>query len=230
VETNRVWNEYNKANQRDERMAHEWILTLKRWLTLNVGAKDSSTILDYGCGYFDLGIELIQEGYSVDGFDPFGPAVHVARGRLEKFPPGKARIFSSVDEIPRGQYNVIVLNSVVQYMTNENELERFFSFARTLLRNKAGVIVISDVIPQHYSPVADGLECVSYAARRGLLWPMILHLCRTFQNSGHKTVRRYDFADLKETAEHFDYEARRLRRNLTPSKRRYSVVLQTRAG
>ena len=227
METNRVWNEYNQANQRDERMAHEWILTLKNWLMVNLCGEGSRTILDYGCGYFDLGIELIREGQSVDGFDPFGPAVQVARHRVEELVPGRAQIWSSATEIPKARYNVIVLNSVIQYMTADNELEKFLSFARELLRQEAGLIVISDVIPRDYSPALDGLECLSHAARRGVLWPMILHLGRTFKNDGHKAVKRYDFADLKALAEDSGYEAKKLECNLTPSRRRYSVVLQT---
>jgi 2-polyprenyl-3-methyl-5-hydroxy-6-metoxy-1,4-benzoquinol methylase len=227
VETNRVWNEYNKANQRDESMAHEWILTLKNWLMVNVCGRVPTTILDYGCGYFDLGIELIREGQAVDGFDPFDPAVHVARRRVEELAPDRTQIWSAVAEIPKARYNVIVLNSVVQYMTAANELEKFLSLARDLLRKEGGFIVISDVIPQNYSPVLDGLECLFYAARRGLLWPMILHLGRTFRNGGHNAVKRYDCAELEEFAEHSGYELKKLERNLTPSKRRYSVVFQT---
>ena len=228
METNRAWNEYNKANQRDKKMAHEWILKLKNWLISNLCAKGSTSILDYGCGYFDLGIELIQEGHSVDGFDPFGPAVDIARRRVEELVPGKAQIYSSINEIPRRRYDVIVLNSVIQYMTDENEFAKFLSVGRVLLRKEASLLVISDLIPINYSPVFDGLECLYYAARRSLLWPMTLHLCRTFQNSGHKAIKRYDFADLKELAEHLDYKVKKLECNLTPSKRRYSVVLEMR--
>ena len=228
METNRAWDEYNKLNPRDEKMAHEWILTLKNWFVSNLSSKGSTSILDYGCGYFDLGIELVQEGHSVDGFDPFGPAVDIARRRVEEQVPGKAQIYSSVNEIPRRRYDVIVLNSVVQYMTGENELEKFFSFGRGLFRDKGGLIVISDIIPRIYSPILDGLECLCCAARRSLLWPMALHLYRTFQNSGHQTIKRYDFAELKELAESLDYEVKQLDCNLTPSRRRYSVVLQMR--
>jgi SAM-dependent methyltransferase len=228
VETNKVWSEYNKVNPRNEKMAHEWVLTLKTWLSSNLSPRGSTSILDYGCGYFDLGIELVREGHSVDGFDPFSPAVDIARRRVEELGPGKAQIYSSPNEIPMRRYDVIVLNSVIQYMTGENELEKFLSFGRGLLRNEDGLIVISDVIPRNYSPVLDGLECVCYTARRRLLWPMTLHLYRTFQNSGHKAIKRYDFADLKELAESFDYEVKKLDCNLTPSRRRYSVVLQMR--
>lgn len=227
METNRVWNEYNKANRRDKKMAHEWILTLKNWLVSNICAGGPAFILDYGCGYFDLGLELIREGHSVDGFDPFVPAVDVARRRVKELVPGKAQIYSSLNEIPRHRYDVIVLNSVAQYMTDKNELEKFLSFSRDLRRKGTGLIVISDVIPTNYSPVVDGLECLYHAARRSLLWPMILHLCRTFQNSGHKAVKRYDFTELKELAAHLNYEVKKLECNLTPSKRRYSVVLET---
>jgi SAM-dependent methyltransferase len=226
VETNKRWDHYNKVNPRDERMAHEWILVLKTWLVSNLSASGSAAILDYGCGYFDLGIELIKEGYSVDGFDPFGVAVDIARWRVEEVVSRKARIYSSPDDIPRRQYDVIVLNSVVQYMTGENELPRFFSFSRGLFRNGSGLVVISDIIPRNYSPVLDGLECLYYAARHGLLKPMTLHLYRTFQNSAHLAVKRYEFAELKELAESLDYEVKKLDCNLTPSRRRYSVVLQ----
>jgi SAM-dependent methyltransferase len=226
VETNRAWNEYNKANQRDKKMAHEWILTLKDWLISNACAKNS-TILDYGCGYFDLGIELIQAGHSLsaDGFDPFGPAAAIARSRIEEIAPAKTQIFSSINEIPRHRYNVIVLNSVVQYMTGDNELATFLSLARELLRKEGGLVVVSDVIPRDYSPALDGLECLYYATPR-LLWPMILHLYRTFKNSGHKAIKRYDLADLRRLAERLEFKVMKLERNLTPSKRRYSVVLQ----
>jgi SAM-dependent methyltransferase len=228
VETNKAWDEYNKLNPRDKKMAHEWILTLKNWFVSNFSSKGSTSILDYGCGYFDLGIELVQEGHSVDGFDPFGPAVDIARRRVEEQVPGKAQIYSAPNEIPGRRYDVIVLNSVVQYMTGKNELEKFFSFGRGLFRDEGGLIVISDVIPRNYSSVLDGLECLWCAARRSLLWPMALHLYRTLQNSGHRTIKRYDFAELKELAGSLDYEVKQLDCNLTPSRRRYSVVLQMR--
>jgi SAM-dependent methyltransferase len=226
VETNRAWNAYNELNRRDEKMAHEWILVLKSWLESKLSARGSTCILDYGCGYFDLGIELAQKGYLVDGFDPFGPAVDIARARVEQLVPGRAQIYSSPNEIPTRRYDVIVLNSVVQYMIAENELQKFFAFSRGLFRNESGLVVISDIIPRGYSPILDGLEFLYCAARRTLLWPMLLHLYRTFQNKGHRTVRRYDFAELEELAESFDYDVTKLDCNLTPSKRRYTVVLQ----
>jgi SAM-dependent methyltransferase len=228
VETSKTWNEYNKLNPRDEKMAREWILMLKSWLRSKLTASGLTSILDYGCGYFDLGIELIKEGYSVDGFDPFGVAVDIARRRVEELVSRKARIYSSPDDIPRRQYDVVVLNSVVQYMTGENELQRFFSFSRGLFRNGSGLVVVSDIIPRNYSPVPEGLEFLYYAARHGLLKPMTLLLYRTFQNSGHLAVKRYEFAELKELAESLDYEVKKLDCNLTPSRRRYSVVLQMR--
>jgi SAM-dependent methyltransferase len=79
--------------------------------------------------------------------------------------------------IPQGSLNLIVANSVAQYLTHD-ELDALLRTWRTLLA-PTGRLVIADVIPPGVSPLSDALALLRYAARNGFLIAAFAGLVRT---------------------------------------------------
>lgn len=84
------------------------------------------------------------------------------------------------DELPGiapGTLNLIVANSVAQYLTRD-ELDALLRTWRRLLAPN-GRLVVADVIPPGVSPVSDALALLRYAWSNGFLIAALIGLVRT---------------------------------------------------
>ncbi len=217
------WNAYNQWNVRHPEMSRAWVEQAALWLVNDsplVPAR--ATVLDYGCGYFDLGC-LLQPHFSrVDGYDPNDQDLAVAkRAGL----PKSGKLFAERGEIPGGAYDLIVLNSVAQYFAGEAELREFFAFGRRALREGEGAILLTDLLPREYNAFAAAFSSLRFAGRRGLLWPWCVHLWKAATKPPALALYRLDFPSLREIAREEGFAARLLEGNLTPARQRYSVWL-----
>lgn len=216
------WNSYNEWNKRDEGMSDLWISKLVHWVKINKQDLKELTVLDYGCGYFDLGFELIRHSKSVDGYDPFGPAIQRARLRC----PGNSILTDDLTSLPNQKYNLIILNSVVQYMGTKDALHTFFLKSKELLQSSGeSEIILSDLIPKNYSSVKDALNCMLYACRNGFLVAMMIHLFKAATNFHKGMIFKIDPQEVRELAHQNGFKCTILEDNLTPSKYRYSCLL-----
>jgi len=218
------WVRYNnELNPRDRRMSEDWIRPLAEWLARNL-VGHGAAVLDFGCGYFDLGVALAGVAGRVDGYDLNPEAVSVARGRVAAM--GSAAVYGERDEIPASAYDVIVLNSVLQYFPSMAAVEGFLDFAVSRLRAGAGAVVLADLIPPRYSGFADAADNLVHAARRGLARPMLRHLFNAARMPDGMVLLRIAPAELERAARSRGFGFERLPRNLTPSKRRYTCILK----
>jgi SAM-dependent methyltransferase len=103
------------------------------------------------------------------------------RANLARRFAGNGKItVAAPDEIerqPDGAYDLIVANSLVQYLS-ESELDALLALWRRLLA-PGGRLVIGDVIPPDVGAVSDVLALLRYARRGGFLGPALLGLART---------------------------------------------------
>jgi SAM-dependent methyltransferase len=145
------------------------------------------TVLDYGCGDA-LEAERVATGTGrLYLFD----AVDEVRQRLAaRF--GGSEAVTVLDEsglaaTPAGTIDVVIVNSVVQYL-DRDELNGLLGQARRLLR-PGGMLVVADVIPPDASAIDDVAALLSSAARNGFLLAALGGLVATFF-SDYRRLRR----------------------------------------
>jgi hypothetical protein len=111
-------------------------------------------------------------------------------------------------------------------MRDAAEVAAFLQAARGWLApSAAATVVLSDVIPQTYSPARDALESLWFATRHGFFWPMLAHLSKAATKSKDHVLLRLAPDSLGGLARASGFSCRVLVDNLTPSKRRYSCRL-----
>jgi 2-polyprenyl-3-methyl-5-hydroxy-6-metoxy-1,4-benzoquinol methylase len=220
------WIPYNKKNKRDETMAQLWIKPLLSWLShhqhLQLPQLTNSRVLDFGCGYLDLGIGLHSFSCKVDGFDIDPWAREVSQQRLRKLQM-TGQIFQATEDIPDGRYDIIVVNSVFQYLRDLEDLRQQIALLKTKLAPK-GCMLICDLIPSVYSPQKDAFHSLYYAFINGCFVPMLKHLWYAATKKSNLKLLQIDRSTIFEVAQESGFICNFLDHNLTPSPYRYSVV------
>ncbi|WP_027582509.1 class I SAM-dependent methyltransferase [Bradyrhizobium sp. Ai1a-2] len=136
-----------------------------------------AVVLDYACG------EALSAGQVADACATLylaEPAPGV-RGRLTaRFAPNAKIKVRSLDDVPQmaeGSVDLVVMNSVAQYMTAE-ELDAAFAVVRRLLK-PSGRFVLGDVLRPEVGMGRDVLALVRFGARHGFLRDAMLGLIST---------------------------------------------------
>lgn len=219
------WVAYNQWNRRDEKMAEVWVRPLIQWLVASGLARRDATVLDFGCGYLDAGLGIAPHVAKVDGFDINPQAADVAAQRARALKD--ATIFRELARIPAGAYDVVVVNSVIQYLETEAALGQTLKTLRGFLKPN-GEVVISDVLPRAYSAPKDAVRSLVVATREGVLPAMVRHLWKAATKPGGLALLMLDPPELARLAGEAGFAAELLDLNLTPSRQRYSVRLRPR--
>jgi SAM-dependent methyltransferase len=137
----------------------------------------SAHVLDYGCGEAlsaDRVAARCARLYLCDG----APSVREKlAGRFRGEPKMVVLAPEEADSIPDGSLDLIVVNSLVQYLSFE-ELRALLRFWRRKLKPDAH-LVIADVIPHEVSPITDARALLSFAWRGGFLTRALAGLVRT---------------------------------------------------
>lgn len=185
-------------------------------------------ILDYGCGYFDLGISLKDyPDFRVDGFEPDTLSAQCSKKRCEGSLPA-SRVFTDKKTIPIGIYDMVTVNSVLQYFEGNDDLKSFLTAARGYLNRNSPVaeIIITDVIPLKYSKVADLIFSLWDALWQGIIWDMLKHIFSILDQGTHQKYFQIDAEDLTRIALEYNFQTERLPLNLSPSRFRYTLKLK----
>lgn len=130
-------------------------------------------------------------------------------------------------EIPQGTLDLIVVNSVAQYLTPTALADSIGSF-RPLLAPQ-GEILFADIIPPDVSAIADARALLAMALRHGFLAQALIGLGRTYF-SNYRTLRnelgltQYSAAAFVELLASRGLDARRVRPNLGHNQRRMAFL------
>jgi SAM-dependent methyltransferase len=136
-----------------------------------------ATVLDYGCGEA-LHAELIaaRAGRLIlceaasnvrDHLSArFGAVSNIA----VTSPPGVAAL-------PPASFDLIVMHSVAQYLS-QAEADALFAQFKKLLK-PGGLFILGDVIPPQVSPIADAAALLRFAAANGFFIAAVMGLVRT---------------------------------------------------
>ena len=111
-----------------------------------VGDSGIQSALDFGCGTGKFTEQFATRGFRVDGVDLSARMIQVARERLRSMPAiTSEKISYSVADVrvfnSEKQYDLVYsLFHVINYMTSDDDLQKFFSSAASALR-KDGLLI-----------------------------------------------------------------------------------------
>jgi SAM-dependent methyltransferase len=177
----------------------------------------SARVLDYGSGdaiHADRVAAVAAELTLCDA----APTVRAAMAsRFAANPRIKVISPEEVSALPDGQLDLIVTNSVAQYLT-EDELTRLLAMFRRLLA-PGGTLIFADVIPPDVGALSDVSALLRYAARHGFLVAALVGLAKTTVSPYRKIrstlgIAQYTEAQFLKKLTDAGFSAERLARNM----------------
>lgn len=183
--------------------------------------------IDYGCGEAlcaDRVAARCSRLYLCD-------AAEAVRAKLDERFAGNGRISvvspQALEHIGDGTIDLVVANSVVQYLTAA-ELERALAVWRAKLA-PAGRLVLGDVIPRDVGALTDALALLRFARAEGFLAAASAGLLKTFFSSYRRTrarfgMLRFDEREITELLARCGFAARRHRPNLGHNPARMALI------
>jgi len=187
----------------------------------------SATVVDYGCGEATAA-HLVAEAAGRLILSDGAPGVRDKVATRFK-DNGKISVRSpeEVAALPPSSVDLIVLNSVAQYLGHARLAELLALFRRLLSPN--GRLVVGDIIPPHASAVAAIVALMKLAWRHGFVGPALLGLVRTLF-SDYRILRirlgltHYTEAEMLEMLRRAGFAAERRYPNLEHNQERMTFV------
>jgi ubiquinone/menaquinone biosynthesis C-methylase UbiE len=143
-------------------------------------------VVDYGCGEALAAgrlAELCAHLYLCDG-------AQIVRDRLRQRLASVANVTivspEALEAVPDRSIDLIVVNSVVQYLSKSQVVACLAQWHRKL--SASGRLVVADVIPPGIGPLTDATALLRFAAANGFLIAAFAGLVRTFF-SDYRRVR-----------------------------------------
>ncbi|HEY8267495.1 MAG TPA: class I SAM-dependent methyltransferase [Xanthobacteraceae bacterium] len=177
----------------------------------------AARVLDYGCG----------EALHADEIAPYCVELYLCeaapklRARLKqrfaRVPSIRVISPEELDRLPAVSFDLVIINSVVQYLTREE-----FAYLLPIWKKRlrlTGRIVIADVIGPNQSALKDAAALLSYARKNGFLLAAFFGLVRTVF-SPYRSLRarlglsRYSEAEMIQILHAAGLNAERMSRNL----------------
>jgi SAM-dependent methyltransferase len=188
-----------------------------------------ATILDYGCGealHADRIAEKVGRLILVEAA-PTVRAELLARfalqGRIEVKAPAE------LAAVPDRSIDVVIVNSVTQYLTRP-ELDGLMASFRRLLR-PTGLLLIGDVIPPHLSAARDALALLRFAAGHGFVLAAVGGLLATIVSDYWRLrsrlgLSRYSEAEMTQRLAAAGFSAKRAATNIGHNQARMTFLAQ----
>lgn len=157
-----------------------------------------AVVIDYSCGEALVANRVADLCGKLILAEP-APGV---RERITKRFSGNPSIeVCSLDDLrrrPPGSIDLVVMNSVAQYMTLD-ELNAAFGECRRLLR-PTGRLVLGDIVRPDVGPLTDAMALLRLAASRGFLIDALTGLVRTALSDYRRIRSRVGLSTYTETA------------------------------
>ncbi len=188
---------------------------------------DHARVLDHGCGEA-LHARRIAAACSALYLCDAAPKL---RARLTERFASEPRIAvvspGAVEELPDASFDLIVANSLVQYLTPGALAGLIDTWHRLLA--PGGRLIVADVITPQQTAVTDAAALLRFAARRGFFFDAVTGLARTLF-SDYRRLRsalgltRYSEAELITLLDGHGFSAKRLQPNFGYNAARLAVV------
>ncbi|MBX9759128.1 MAG: class I SAM-dependent methyltransferase [Beijerinckiaceae bacterium] len=182
-----------------------------------------AAVLDYGCGEADTADALAAACGRLYLFD----TADTVRARLAEKHASDARISvldeAGLENVPDGSLDLIVVNSVLQYLT-QAELVAILDFARDKLK-ASGTLALGDVIPENANAIADTKALLGFAFQGGFLAAAFAGLVKTALSDYRKLretlgLTRYTEAGMLKLLADNGFTAERAARNIGHNQER----------
>jgi len=198
---------------------------------LRVLPHGDARVLDHGCG------EALYAGRiaAACGALYLCDAAPNLRSRLAARFVGEPKIGvlspSEVESLPEGTLDLVVANSLAQYLAPSG-LAKLAALWHRLLKPD-GRLILADIITPDQTAVTDALALLRFAARNGFLLDAVAGLARTFFSDYRKLraelgLTRYRQADLIALLAECGFTAERLEPNFGYNNARLAVVAKKR--
>jgi len=186
-------------------------------------------VLDFGCGDSLHAHRVAAVAAEVLLCESAGTVRASMSARFAGNPRIKVCSPEELEARPAGSLDLIVANSVVQYLTAA-ELERLLALWRRLLA-PGGVLIVADIIPPDVGTLSDVAALLRYAARNGFLLAALAGLARTAISPYRKLrnqlgIAQYTEAQFMQRLAAAGYKAERLARNMEHNPARMTFRAQ----
>lgn len=187
----------------------------------------SPVVLDYGCGEA-LGAPAVARHCGHLYLCDAAPSV---RSELQKRVAGLPNVTvvapDDLAALPAGSVDLVVANSVVQYLTADLFQRCLDEWLRLL--PPGGRILLADIIPRAHGPLADASALLAFARQNGFLIAATTGLVRTFFSSYRQLraalgLQHFDEPELIALLAGKGLAARRIRPNLGHNQARMAFV------
>ena len=187
----------------------------------------AATVVDYGCGEATAA-HLVAQACGRLILSDGAPAVrHKLSARFKDNPKIAVRAPEEVAALPPGSVDLIVLNSVAQYLDRAAFDDLLARFRRLLAAN--GRLVVGDVIPPHTSAATEIAALMTLAWRNGFVGAALLGLVRTLFSDyralrGKLGLTHYTEAEMLDALARAGFSAHRRYPNLEHNQERMTFV------
>lgn len=205
--------------------AKDFVERFNRMFTDATGAR----LLDFGCGFGLLAEEISSRVAELMVWDSAANMRSIAYARLSGIDNvGFVDLSDSSVDMPAGEFDFILVNSVIQYMTFD-ELSVWTRSWKAMLA-PGGRLVISDIMTDKYSFVRDLFAFLAVCRRNGVLMRSILAGIRAIGDysavKASRPLLRLDAAQISTIAGGADLDVTILPENLTYHYGRITAVFQ----
>jgi SAM-dependent methyltransferase len=194
-------------------------------------APPGGVMLDYGCGEA-LSADLVAEPLSQLILCEAAPNVRLmVAARFAGNSKIVVRKTEDVQHMTAGMLDVVILHSVVQYLTGE-EFGALLKTLRRLLK-PGGLLVIGDVIPKQISALADAKALLRFGKQEGFYGAALRGLVRAYFSEYWRLrkslgLTRYDVADMTARLEAAGFTAELAPSNIGHNDRRMTFLAHAR--
>ena len=158
----------------------------------------SATVLDYGCGEALHADTVAASAARLILVEAASNARNKLAARFGTNPRIEVRSPAELDALPERSIDLVVLNSVSQYLAPA-ELDALYRAFHRLL-HADGVLLVGDVVPPHTSLVTDTFALLSFALRNRFLLAALRGLAHTALSDYRQLRSRLGLARYSEGA------------------------------
>ena len=207
--------------------AADYVARLKAALGPHLGGR----VLDFGCGFgfiAELLAPMVAELFVFDASDQMR-----RQAELRLASHANVRVLGASEEWPSAlQFDLILVNSVVQYMAPD-EFDRWLGQWRAMLAPR-GHLVISDLFAHGVDPLREVVQLLVLSARHGCLMSVVRRALGELRHYAKmrrvRLLSRVALGDLRERAGRLELAVDLLPSNLTYRRTRATAVLSVPAA
>jgi hypothetical protein len=218
-------NNANSHNASTAAFRMEHSRRLGDWLESRRPESSRGRLLDFGCADLLLGLRL--DGiWLVDGYDEWEQARAAGREQQAGLrAPGV--VFDRLEDVPRGAYDAVILNSLFQYVPDAAAAEALFAKVAPTLASDASVgIVITDAVSDGANWFVDLRDLLTFCSRTGGLLRGVIGAYQGMRSGKPAKRHRIPQVELEQAASTVGLELTRHPESLTGFSRRATFILR----